>query len=135
MHFAKTVVFCDEIREFRTVADVNDSFDEARFAALLDLAGEATAVEMTQRLDEDLTSVDLVLTKAQDTGVLNAQSHILLSIAGTIGATRVFHLAQHLNVLTKSTEPAGLASVVDEVRVALNDLILRLRSLRSDLAS
>ena len=114
---------------------MNDSFDEARFAALLELAGEDTAVELTQRLDEDLTNVGLVLTKAQDAEVLHAQSHILLSIAGTIGATQVFKLAQDLHAVTKTAETVRMAAVVAETRVALNDLILRLRSMRSDLAS
>lgn len=92
-------------------------------------------MELTQRLDEDLTNVGLVLTKAQDTGVLHAQSHILLSIAGTIGATRVFDLAQDLNALTKAADSVGSDAVVAEIRVALNDLILRLRSMRSDITS
>ena len=116
----------------RTGPQVTDSFDEERFAALLDLAGQESAAELTQRLDEDLTNVDLALTKAADPVVLHAQSHILLAIAGTIGATRVFDLAKHLNALSKMAEPVGIALVLAEIRVALNELILRVRSMRTD---
>lgn len=109
-------------------------FDEKRFAALLDLAGEDTAAELTQRLEEDLTNVGLALTNAQDAVMLHAQSHILLSIAGTIGATRVFDLAKHLNALSRVAEPVGIPAVLAEIGVALNYLILRVRAMRCDLA-
>ena len=117
----------------RTEPRVTDSFEAERLAALLALAGEVTAAELTQRLDEDLTSVGLALTGSQDCLMLHAQSHILLSIAGTIGATTVFELAKHLNALTRMAEPVGIPAVLAEIGVALNDLILRIRSLRSDM--
>ncbi len=115
----------------RTGLIVADCFDEKMFVALLDLAGHKTAAELTQRLDEDLTDVGLALTRTVDPIILHAQSHILLSIAGTIGATRVFDLAKHLNAITSTAEPAGVSAVLAEIGVALNDLILRVRSTRS----
>lgn len=109
------------------------SFDQERFAALLQLVGRETAVELTQRLDEDLTSVRLALTGGLDPVMLHAQSHILLSIAGTIGAVRVFDLAKRLNALSNMAEPEAMAVVQKDIRVALNHLIRRIRIVRIDL--
>jgi hypothetical protein len=115
-------------------------FDEERFAALLGLAGQATAVELARRLDEDLTKVGHALSLAQTTAdhaALHAQSHILLSIAGTIGATQVFDLSQRLNTLVRGLESDRLSGIVaqtlTEVRAALQVVILRVRYTRSDL--
>ena len=110
---------------------MTNEFDEQKFAALLDLAGQDTAMELTQRLDEDLTNLDVAMKTTVDPVTLHAQSHILLSIAGTIGATRVFDLAKHLNTMTRMENPDGLSALLADIRVALDDLILRVRSTRS----
>ncbi|MBC7739158.1 MAG: hypothetical protein H7245_18560 [Candidatus Saccharibacteria bacterium] len=110
---------------------MKNGFDEHKFAALLDLAGLDTAMELTQRLDEDLTNLDVAMKATLDPARLHAQSHILLSIAGTIGATRVFDLAKHLNTMTNIADPVGLSAVLAEMLVALNDLIVRIRSTRA----
>lgn len=113
---------------------MTDCLDEGKFADLLDLAGRETAVELIQRLDNDLTNVGVALTNAFESATLNAQSHILMSIAGTIGATRVFDLAKKLNSMTNMTETKGLASLLAEMRVALSELIMRVRLTSADLA-
>jgi len=113
----------------RKVPDVTESFDEDRFAALLDLAGPDMAAELTRRLDEDLTNVGLALAMAHaDRAVLQAQSHILVSIAGTIGATRLFQLAKQFHALAVQGESGGLAAALPELRKVLNDVILRIKS-------
>ena len=124
----------------QTGARVSAGFDEERFAALLNLAGLDTAIELTRRLDEDLTRVDLSLADAlagADRAVLHVQSHILLSIAGTIGATLVYDLAKRLNALVRGTDQAAgsslIAEISAEIRVALNDVIARVRFTRSEL--
>lgn len=113
---------------------MTDCLDEGKFADLLDIAGRETAVELVQRLDEDLTNVGVALANAVEGATLNAQSHILMAIAGTIGATRVFDLARNLNLMVNMTEPKGLASLLAEMRFALNDLIQRVRMIRFDQA-
>ena len=110
---------------------MTNGFDEQKFAALLDLAGQDTAMELTQLLDADLTNLDMAMKATVDPVALHAQSHILLSIAGTIGATRVFDLAKHLNTMTKIADPVGLSAVLADMRIALNDLILRIRLTRA----
>ena len=114
---------------------VTSHFDEGRFAALLDMAGVKVAVELAQLLDEDLSRIDLALTPAiGNPFVLHAQSHILLSIAGTIGANQVYDLAQRMTELVRGGEGAGeLAHTLAEIRLALQAVILRVRSTRSDL--
>jgi hypothetical protein len=108
---------------------VTESFDDDKFAALLDLAGPEMATELTERLDEDLTNVGLALAKAHgDRAVLQAQSHILVSIAGTIGATKLFELAKHFHAQTQQPEPGSLEADLSDLRKVLHDVILRVRS-------
>ena len=114
---------------------VTEHFDEGRFAALLTMAGHEVAVELTQLLDQDLTRVDAALEQAAGSCfVLHTQSHILLSIAGTIGANQVYDLAMRLNRQSRCGDGLiELAQTVAEVRPALQAVILRVRSARSDL--
>jgi hypothetical protein len=119
---------------------VDTTFDEERFAALLGMAGQETAVELTLRLDEDLTRAGQAMQEAAtraDQAAFRAQTHILLSIAGTIGATQVFDLAQRLNALAQVPAANGSGSMwadsLAEISVALNHVINRVRITRSDL--
>jgi hypothetical protein len=119
---------------------VDTTFDEERFAALRGLAGQETAVELTLRLDEDLTRAGQAMQEAAtraDQAAFRAQTHILLSIAGTIGATQVFDLAQRLNALAQVPAANGSGSMwadsLAEISVALNHVINRVRITRSDL--
>lgn len=112
-------------------------FDQERFAALLDLAGHDTAIELTLRLEEDLTRVGLALAAAMaqaDRDALHTQSHILLSIAGTIGATQVFELAKRLNAQVRVPSVTGpapeRAALLADIRAALSALIERVRTAR-----
>ena len=113
---------------------VTDRFDEDRFAALLDLAGSDLAPELARRLDEDLTNVGAALTKAPaDMTMMQAQSHILVSIAGTIGATKLYQLAKQFNTSALLVDPGGVALNATELRMVLNEVIVRIRATRFDL--
>ena len=118
-------------------AEPVQEFDEARFQALLDLAGPATAHELASRLDEDLTVVADALTQAEraaDRQQLRAQSHVLLAIAGTIGANRLYHLSKRLNGQVRTPDSAPVAELLGEIHVLLGRLITRVRSARLQLA-
>ncbi len=109
-------------------------FDLHRFTALLDLAGPDTAQELTARLDEDLSRVAKALTQAEtglDHQVLRAQSHVLLAIAGTIGANRLYWLSQRLNALARAQDGGAMGDVLTETRANLDKLISRIRLARS----
>lgn len=93
------------------------------------MAGPDTAPELVQRLDEDLTRVHAALCAGKgDRAVLHAQSHILLSIAGTIGATLVYELAKRLNAVARGDEAGDLAATLAPIQAALAELIQRIRA-------
>ena len=120
------------------LVDMTDEFDEHRFRALLDLAGPATARELATRLDEDLTAVADAMSAAgvsADRQVLRAQSHVLLAIAGTVGANRLYRLSVQLNGLARASEGGPFGELLTEIRALLDHLIARIRSARVQLAA
>lgn len=136
MHFAnRHVTYGQDFRKTELGPTVTDSFDEVRFAALLHWAGPGMAMELAQQLDDDLTKVGLALTRSPlERTVLYDQSHILLSIAGTIGATTMLRLARQVNTLAVLVGPAAIMAMdLIELRRALNEVIVRVRSIRQDL--
>ena len=120
------------------VAEGCEEFDERRFTALLDLAGPSTAQELALRLDQDLTLVSDALTQAGlafDRHQLRTQSHVLLGIAGTIGANRLYHLSERLNGLARGQEGGHFVDLLAEIRVLLDRLIQRVRLTRVQLTA
>lgn len=119
------------------LADVTEEFDELRFMELLSLAGPAMARELAMRLDEDLTLVAQALILAErsaDRQQLRSQSHILLAIAGTVGANQLCQMSGRLNGVVRAPEGGPFADLLAEIRVLLDRLIARIRLARSQLA-
>jgi len=115
---------------------VTEIFDEQRFTALLDLAGSANAGELVLRLDEDLTRVAAALITASpslDLHKLREHSHVLLAIAGTVGANRLFELASNLNARVRAADVGALSDLLTEIAVLLDHLIQRVRTARTAL--
>jgi two-component system, OmpR family, aerobic respiration control sensor histidine kinase ArcB len=113
---------------FKGVSDAG--FDDGRLTALLDMAGPETARELALRLGEDLTAVSNSLDQAArggDRHLLRSQTHVLLAISGTVGATRLFELSERLNGLTRSPEAGAVADIVAEIRLLIAHLIERVR--------
>ncbi len=74
--------------------------DDARFQRLLEIAGPKGAKELLARLQEDLTSVQqkmIAAAKKMDQAEMRAQTHVLISLAGAVGAEHLQNLAQILN--------------------------------------
>ena len=74
--------------------------DEAVFADLLELAGAAGAQELLERLLADLGRIERGLVAAlseNDATRVRADSHVLISISGSVGAERLCALAVDLN--------------------------------------
>ena len=135
MHFANLIVSCRRILcRTQMGPAVTDSFDHDGFAALPGLAGPDLAAELARRVDEDLTSIGLILTKpCVDRVVMQAQSHILVSIAGTIGAVGLCALARLFNARALLVEPGGLAINLLELRRVLHEVSARVRVMRAGL--
>ncbi len=117
---------------------MTEIFDEQRFAALLDLAGPAHALDLAMRLDEDLSRVSQALTVAAvdlDRPKLRETSHVLLAIAGTVGANRLCDLATRLNARVRGDEGGAFSDLLPEIALWLDDLITRVRRARAALTA
>lgn len=116
----------------------DEDFDERRFVALFRMAGPEGARELADRLDKDLTMISQALSSVQlrpDHQVLSAQRHMLMAIAGTIGANQLYRLSERLNGISRAPEGAELAEFLVEIQRLLTFLIHRVRSLPSDLVA
>ena len=103
--------------------------DEAALIRLLALAGPTDAVELMRRLRVDLHDVAVGLTAglaSHDTVAIRRHSHVLLAIAGTIGAQHIYLMAQNVNQSAK--EEGNLVSKTDaaDLMQMLNTLMERL---------
>ena len=103
--------------------------DEAALIRLLALAGPTDAVELMRRLRVDLHDVAVGLTAglaSRDTVAIRRHSHVLLAIAGTIGAQHIYLMAQNVNQSAK--EEGNLVSKTDaaDLMQMLNTLMERL---------
>lgn len=104
-------------------------FDEPRLQALLDMAGPEVARELGRRLLADLAGVARALSAPDATGdrrLLRAQSHILIALAGTIGADSLAADARGLNSLAHQGLAADLARQTARLCQDLDRLITRL---------
>ncbi|WP_232520628.1 hypothetical protein [Rhodobacter sp. CZR27] len=74
--------------------------DEDRFSRLLEIAGPDTADELVDRLHLDLKHTRERLDEAMaaaDWAEVRAQTHVLVSLAGTVGASELQRMAEALN--------------------------------------
>lgn len=102
--------------------------DPAQFDRLLAMAGPATAAELMDRLLEDLRGSERRLTAARsgpDWASIQAQTHILIAIAGTAGGFRLQHLAEKLNQLAQEPQQQGqsMATLWPDIMAELHRLI------------
>ncbi len=110
--------------------------DEVAFLRLLTSAGATDGPELMRRLRTDLGHLVAGLTEAFGTGdraALRTHSHVLVAIAGTIGARHIHRQAQALNECAK--DPACVLSAFDaaDLMRRLDVLINRLREIAIDL--
>lgn len=74
--------------------------DHAIFDTLMALAGPEVAPELLRQLDADLAEVAARLAPALDAGDhdgVRAPTHVLMALAGSVGATPLYTLAAQLN--------------------------------------
>lgn len=82
--------------------------DGQRLADILALAGPETAPRILAQMKADLDSLATALGPALATAdwkAIRGQTHILISIAGTIGALRLHRLAIDLNAAAHDAAP------------------------------
>ena len=84
--------------------------DEAQFQRLLAMAGDGIAGDLIRQLQADLETAHLNLKTACDDGDwpdIRAQSHVIMGLAGTVGAGALHRFASQLNA-TALGPAAGL---------------------------
>jgi HPt (histidine-containing phosphotransfer) domain-containing protein len=74
--------------------------DRERYRRLMELAGAEAAQELLERLSEDLARVERGLARAlagPDAAGVRSETHVLIGLAGAVGATPLQRLAEALN--------------------------------------
>lgn len=116
----------------------NGTLDRNRFEAILQAAGPSGRDELLAHLLQDLRSVQDALQQAvlaNDTATARAQSHILISLTGAIGADRLQVMAEALNAAAHRNRLAEARTLVRSCDDALAMLITQVdqRAKREDL--
>lgn len=112
------------------------ALDEAELSRLLALAGPFDARELMRRLIADISGVKAGMTAgilAEDRAAMRRHSHVLLAIAGTIGAGRVYELAQILNFCARDENCTSARPYAAEILQRLDGLVQRLATISSEL--
>lgn len=113
------------------IEDASQSVGEMdcnRFEALLQAAGPEGRAEFLTHLLQDLRSVARLLAQAEaerDAAEVRAQTHILISLAGAVGADRLQELAESLNATAHRGRLADAPALAATCLHALSVLIGR----------
>ena len=100
--------------------------DEDRFSRLLEIAGPDTAGELVDRLHLDLRHTRERLDEAMaaaDWAEVRAQTHVLVSLAGTVGASELQRMAEALNAAAHLRDRDGAQAIRSELLVRLDGLL------------
>jgi CheY-like chemotaxis protein len=104
----------------------DQSIDLAIFDALCQAIGPEMMGELLEKVVSDLRSVEATMQAARvplDPEAIRSASHILVSVAGAIGATRLQMCARRLNTAahsgTSETIAAGLDACLSEIGTAV----------------
>ncbi len=106
-------------------------FDPSRLSHLLDITGPDLAVELLARLTEDLTMTQGMLDLGAETAdwkSLREGSHVLISLAGSVGALSLQGMAENLNAVAHTQDRAALATLMPPLSGELASLIQLIRA-------
>lgn len=111
------------------LADVPDAplADRRRFDRLLEIAGVDGARELLSRLSADLRRVRDNLSEAilkLDQSMLRAETHVLISLAGAVGADRLHSLASTLNAAAHKMDECEIVTLGSEAKTRIDDLLV-----------
>ncbi|MFA7432645.1 MAG: response regulator [Gemmobacter sp.] len=93
---------------------------------LVEVTGPEGSRELFARLQQDLRHVErqVVMALAEpDWAELRAQTHVLIALAGAVGAQRLQYHAETLNTAAHRRDPSGLPELSGPLLVLLDDLI------------
>ncbi len=126
--------------ETRQAADNADPgrLDPARLERLLDLAGAEVAGELLDRLVDDLGTVARGIAAAapdRDGTALRAHTHVLISLAGAVGAERLQRLAEALNLAAHAGDGPEIDRLGAETTGELDRLVALVEAVRAQRAA
>lgn len=110
--------------------------DEVELSRLLVLAGPGEAKELMRRLISDISGVKVGMAEGLETEdrlAVRRHSHVLLAIAGTIGAGRIYELARQVNLCAKDDNCTSARSYAADILEGLDGLVHRLRGMAAEL--
>jgi HPt (histidine-containing phosphotransfer) domain-containing protein len=111
-----------------------DAFDAARLDHLLALTGPDLARELLTRLVEDLSGTATQLHDGAATGDwkrLREGTHVLISLAGSVGATSLQARAEAMNAAAHRQDTAEVATLKPDLQRELSALIAHVRSVKA----
>ncbi len=111
-------------------------FDRDRFQRLLDLIGPSETPAFLTQLAQDLSGcADTIARGAtrNDWESLRAASHVLISLAGAVGALSLQSLAEQLNVAATDGDATAMTALLGDLDGDLSALLLLVRAARADL--
>lgn len=112
------------------------ALDEAELSRLLAMAGPLDGKELMRRLIADISGVKAGMAEsimAGDRSAVRRHSHVLLAIAGTIGADRVYELARLINLCAKEEDCTVARPQATEILTGLDGLVQHLRAMAAEL--
>lgn len=99
--------------------------DGRALADILSLAGPEAAARILCQMHADLATTEAALRPAlaaADWGTIRAQTHVLISLAGTIGAARLHALSIDLNAAAHAQDPGQTAALAAPLLADLDAL-------------
>ena len=125
-HLGKLVV--QVLRQGILRDDAPPQVEPAQFQELLQMAGPKMAAELLNHLQNDLRAAErglLAAAHGPDWPEVRRQTHVMIALAGTAGATLLHQLAQALNVLAHQPkpDPGSLHSLLPQALEQLDMLI------------
>jgi len=103
----------------------SQTVDKHVFDGLLATIGKDTMTELLVRVDSDLQDVSAKVSTALEThdwGLTRQASHVLISVAGAIGATELQHRAQRLNTHCHGNNSEVIVSASKQCLAGILDL-------------
>ena len=113
----------------QTTAGLRD-FDPARFQRLLELTGPSMAGALLAHLQDDLTKCRKATATGADLpdwAALREGSHVLISLAGSVGAASLQALAETLNAAANGQDHPAVKALMPTLLEELDALILLVR--------
>ncbi len=107
-------------------AEAPVEFDRECFDRLIDIAGPDASRELLDRLSTDLKKCERNLVAGLsegDTATIRAETHVLIALAGAVGAERLQALSQALNNAAHRREKGDFPALGQEALAQLDRLI------------